>query len=103
MLGSDASEDREAAIQTSFEIASIDELVRSVARPLTVVALRLEQVRLRLSHGEDPAREIAAARDELEKAFAAFEEGRAKLLAPGRTALFEAIRATGAAETVGKS
>jgi hypothetical protein len=73
-----ASEDRQAAIQ-SFEIASIDELLRSVTGPLKVVAQRLEQVRLRLSHGQDPAAALGCARDELEKAFVAFEIGRARL------------------------
>jgi len=84
------SADREASIQIGLEIASIDEILKSVAGPLTVAALRLEQVRLRLSRGEDPAPALAAAKDELERAFVAFERGRAKLLAPTQAVLLSA-------------
>jgi len=76
------SADRETTIRISFEEVSLDEVLKTVAEPLTDVALRLEQARLKLSHGEDPFPTLASARDELEKAFVAFERGRARLLHP---------------------
>jgi hypothetical protein len=70
---------RQPAAPGNLEIVSMDEILKSVAAPLTVVALRLEQARLSLSRGQDPAAALRSAREELDRAFDAFEKGRARL------------------------
>jgi len=67
------------APRPSLEISVIDDVVKSIAGPLTIVALRMEQARLRLSRGEDATASLRSAVAELENAFVAFEKGRKRL------------------------